>query len=85
MARPLRIEFPNAWYHVMNRDRRHDRIYLDSKDDQAFIDLLKSVSVMFNAAAYALMLNHFHLESIKTQKKCMLRFILFYQEIRSWN
>ena len=63
MARPLRIEFPNAWYHVMNRGRRRERIYLDSKDYQAFIDLLKSASEMFNAqiAAYALMPNHFHL------------------------
>ena len=38
-------------------------IFLDSMDYQAFIDLLKSASEMFNAqiAAYALMPNHFHL------------------------
>ena len=63
MARPLRIEYPDAWYHVMNRGRRHEEIFLDSRDYQAFIDLLKAVSKMFNAqiAAYALMPNHYHL------------------------
>jgi REP element-mobilizing transposase RayT len=63
MARPLRIEYPDAWYHVMNRGRRHEEIFLDFRDYQAFIDLLKAVSVMFNAqiAAYALMPNHYHL------------------------
>ena len=63
MARPLRIEFPDAWYHVMNRGRRHEEIFLDFRDYQAFIDLLKAVSEMFNAqiAAYALMPNHYHL------------------------
>jgi REP element-mobilizing transposase RayT len=63
MARPLRIEYPDAWYHVMNRGRRHEAIFLDSKDYQTFIDLLKAVSGMFKAqiAAYALMPNHYHL------------------------
>lgn len=63
MARPLRIEYPDAWYHVMNRGRRHEAIFLDSKDYQTFIDLLKAVSDMFKAqiAAYALMPNHYHL------------------------
>jgi len=25
MSRPLRIQYPNAWYHVMNRGRRGSR------------------------------------------------------------
>jgi len=47
----------------MNRGRRHEAIFLDSKDYQTFIDLLKAVSDMFKAqiAAYALMPNHYHL------------------------
>jgi REP element-mobilizing transposase RayT len=47
----------------MNRGRRHEAIFLDSKDYQTFIDLLKAVSDMFKAqiATYALMPNHYHL------------------------
>ncbi|MGO9533443.1 MAG: transposase, partial [Syntrophobacteraceae bacterium] len=32
MSRPLRIEFPGAWYHVMNRGRRRERVYEDDAD-----------------------------------------------------
>ncbi|MCP4873953.1 MAG: addiction module toxin RelE, partial [Gammaproteobacteria bacterium] len=29
MARPLRIEFPNALYHITSRGNRRENIYLD--------------------------------------------------------
>lgn len=63
MARPLRIEFPGAWYHIMNRGRRREDIFQDQKDYQAFLDLLASTSRMFRVgiAAYCLMPNHYHL------------------------
>jgi REP element-mobilizing transposase RayT len=63
MARPLRIEFPGAWYHVMNRGRRRERVFKDHSDFQTFAGLLKSTSEMFRAgvAAYCLMPNHYHL------------------------
>ncbi len=32
MSRPLRIEYPGAWYHVMNRGANRNRIF--SKDDE---------------------------------------------------
>ena len=32
MSRPLRIEFPNAWYHIMNRGRRSESIFLQDQD-----------------------------------------------------
>ncbi len=32
MSRPLRIQYSNAWYHVMNRGRRGDHVF-ESKDD----------------------------------------------------
>ncbi len=41
MSRPLRIQYPNAWYHVMNRGRRAEIIFRGKKDYFAFIDLLK--------------------------------------------
>lgn len=31
MARPLRIEYPGAYYHVMNRGLSHRDIFLEDK------------------------------------------------------
>ncbi len=41
MPRPLRIEYPDAWYHVMNRGRRDEDIFLDDQDYVMFTELLK--------------------------------------------
>jgi len=48
MSRPLRIEYPGAWYHVMNRGRRSESIFSDKHDYLMFIDLLIEVSEMYN-------------------------------------
>lgn len=63
MSRPLRIQYPDAWYHLMNRGRRREEIYTDKHDYIVFIDLLQEASEMFNVsiAAYCLMSNHYHL------------------------
>lgn len=63
MSRPLRIEFPGAWYHVMNRGRRGERIYADEPDFQAFVDLIKDASQMWQVkvSSYCLMSNHYHM------------------------
>ena len=63
MARPLRLQYPDAWYHVMNRGRRKEKIYLDNKDYYLFIEVLKETVDMWglNLAAYCLMPNHYHL------------------------
>jgi len=63
MSRPLRIEYPGAWYHVMNRGRRREDIFLDSEDYQTFIRLLQETDERWNfkIAAYCLMSNHYHL------------------------
>ncbi len=65
MARPLRIQFPDAWYHVMNRGRRGDLIFKDKGDYYAFIDLLKDCVEMWNirVVAYCLMGNHILLQT----------------------
>ena len=62
MSRPLRIEYPDAWYHVMNRGRRGEEIFSDKKDYEAFINLLKETAELWNVkvAAYCLMSNHYH-------------------------
>jgi REP element-mobilizing transposase RayT len=63
MSRPLRIEYPDAWYHIMNRGRRGEAIYSDAQDYEAFTALLKKTSETWNIriAAYCLMPNHYHM------------------------
>ena len=61
MARPLRIEYPDAWYHLMNRGRRGEAIFSDDQDFIMFTELLKETSEMWKIriAAYCLMPNHY--------------------------
>lgn len=63
MTRPLRIEYPKAWYHVMNRGRRGEDIFSQKKDYGIFISLLQETTEMFDlrVSAYCLMSNHYHL------------------------
>lgn len=63
MARPLRIEYPNAWYHVMNRGRRGENTFSDNTDCEIFLGVLQESSELFDCrvAAFCLMSNHYHL------------------------
>ena len=63
MSRPLRIQYPDALYHVMNRGRRGDEVFTEAEDYAAFIDLLKEIVDDYNVkvSAYCLMSNHYHL------------------------
>jgi REP element-mobilizing transposase RayT len=63
MSRPLRIEYPGAWYYVINRGGRSEDIFRDKKDYDRFVELVKESSDMWNVriAAYCLMPNHYHL------------------------
>lgn len=63
MARPLRLEFPGAVYHVTSRGDRREPIFLDDEDRQQFLHLL-GLEVRqqgWQLYAYCLMTNHFHL------------------------
>jgi REP element-mobilizing transposase RayT len=63
MARPLRIEFPGALYHVTSRGDGREDIYRGDGDRQMFLSLLADVCERFNwwGHAYCLMTNHYHL------------------------
>ncbi|ETX00569.1 REP-associated tyrosine transposase [Candidatus Entotheonella palauensis] len=63
MARPLRIEFPGALYHVTSRGDRQEPIYEDDDDRQMFLSILGEVVKEWNwlCYAYCLMSNHYHL------------------------
>lgn len=63
MARPLRIEFPHAWYHVMNRGTGHQTIFHQDQHRGLFLELLGELNRMFRVEthAYCLMDSHYHL------------------------
>ena len=63
MARPLRLEFAHALYHVTSRGDRREDIYQDDADRQAWLSLLARVCKRFHwtVHAYCLMSNHYHL------------------------
>ncbi|MBW2195465.1 MAG: transposase [Deltaproteobacteria bacterium] len=76
MSRPLRIEYPGAWYHVMNRGRKAENIFAGKEDYQKFFELLKESSEMWNVtvAAYCLMPSHYHM-LIQTPDANLSRFM----------
>ncbi|OHB33820.1 MAG: hypothetical protein A2X79_02815 [Desulfuromonadaceae bacterium GWB2_53_15] len=63
MARPLRIEYPGAFYHVTSRGNEQKDIFKSMKDREKFISYLESSSVRYGAVihVYCLMSNHYHL------------------------
>ena len=63
MARPLRIEFEGALYHVMARGNARSEIFIDDEDREVFLDNLGRVCGRFEwrAWAWCLMGNHYHL------------------------
>ena len=63
MSRPLRIEYPDAWYHTMNRGGRYEAIFEDKNDYSMFLDVLQETIEIFHItiSAFCLMQNHYHL------------------------
>lgn len=63
MARPLRIEYAGAVYHVTSRGNARKKLFADNQDREIFIAALSSVVKRYNwlCHAYCLMDNHYHL------------------------
>ncbi|MDP3297992.1 MAG: transposase [Thermodesulfovibrionia bacterium] len=63
MARPLRIEYAGAVYHVTSRGNARKNIFKDDKDKEIFLEVLGRVVKRYNwlCHAYCLMGNHYHL------------------------
>ena len=63
MARPLRIEFAGATYHVTSRGNEQRPIFYSDDDRIAFLAFLGDVALRFgwSITAWVLMTNHFHL------------------------
>jgi putative transposase len=63
MARPLRVEYEGALYHVTSRGNDCERIFFTDTDRDAFLELLVDVVNRYSwvCHAYCLMPNHYHL------------------------
>jgi REP element-mobilizing transposase RayT len=62
MARPLRIEFPGAVYHITSRGDRREPIFVGDHDRRGFLEVVTQALLRFDAEilAYCLMDNHYH-------------------------
>ena len=76
MARPLRIQYRDAYYHVTCRGNDRRSIYRDDSDRELFLEKLKTSLEIYGVAlhAYVLMGNHFHL-LVQTPKANLSEFM----------
>lgn len=63
MARPLRIEYPGAVYHITSRGNEKKAVFKDDSDRKAFLKTIAQLNKRYNwiCHAYCLMDNHYHL------------------------
>ncbi|MDD5219805.1 MAG: transposase [Candidatus Bipolaricaulis sp.] len=63
MARPLRLEYEGAFYHVTSRGNAREAIFLVDPDRDLFLEVLADTAKRFGwiCHAYCLMTNHYHL------------------------
>ncbi len=89
MARPLRIQYENAYYHVTCRGNSGQAIFSSDADRVAFLDRLERSSDIYQTEvlAYVLMSNHFHL-FVKTPlgnlQEVMRHFNISYTSYYNW-
>ncbi len=63
MARPLRIEYPGALYHITARGIDKKKIFSDDDDRNSFLDIIMKIVERYKCRlhSYCLMNNHYHL------------------------
>ena len=63
MARPLRVEYPGAFYHVINRGNAGEDVFKSLRDREKFLEYLEVATSRFfiRIHTYCLMTNHYHL------------------------
>jgi putative transposase len=76
MARPLRIEYPNAHYHVSNKADNNGGLFPAEQFYQAFLDGVREAASRFNVdvLAWCLLKNEYHL-LIRTPEGNLSRFM----------
>ena len=77
MARPLRLEFPGAIYHLTGRGNARQKVFFTDADRELFLSTLTGVVSRYHwiCHAYCLMANHYHLlvETPKTNLSIGMR------------
>ena len=63
MARPLRIEYEGAFYHITSRGNERKRIFFIEADYKKFRSYMKEAQEKYGylVHCYVLMTNHYHL------------------------
>ena len=63
MGRPLRIEYPDAFYHITARGNERQNIFKSNRDRERFLGYLESASERYKAIihTYSLMDDHYHI------------------------
>ncbi len=63
MARPLRIEYKGAVYHILSRGNQGEEIFSDDSDREYFVEVLQRAKEKYGIEVYAycIMGNHYHL------------------------
>jgi len=74
MARPLRVEYPGAYYHVINRGNAGENIFHTIRDREKFLEYLETAVERFSIVihTYCLMTSHYHLLIETTQANLSL-------------
>jgi len=76
MARPIRVTYPGAVYHVISRGNNKQKIFMDDRDCERYLEVLEESVEIFgiHLCAYVLMGNHLHL-LIKTPEANISEFM----------
>lgn len=79
MPRQLRIEYPNAFYHVMAHGNGFQWIYKREEDISLFKEILKNIVMKYQVKLHAavLMRNHYHMlieTPMANLSRCMTKF-----------
>jgi len=76
MARPLRIEYPDAFYHVSNSSVEGQRVFPSARYYETFLEVLEETCLRLNVQvhAYTLLKDQYHL-LVKTPEGNLSRFM----------
>jgi putative transposase len=63
VARPLRIEYPGAFYHITSRGNELKDVFKSQKDREKFLSYFDSATLRYGAVihVYCMMGNHYHI------------------------